>query len=38
MPGFQLLSAGLALTVVPAIYKKKKNMKEKAKEEEGKKK
>lgn len=34
MPGFEALSVGLALSVVPAIYRKKKNMKEKAKEEE----
>ena len=34
VPGFQVLSVALALSTVPAIYKKKKNMREKAKEEE----
>ena len=34
MPGFQVLSVGLALTVVPAIYRKKRNMKKKGEEEE----
>jgi len=38
MPGFQALSVGLALTVVPAIYRKKRNMQKKASEEEHKKK
>jgi hypothetical protein len=35
MPGFQALSVGLALTVLPMIYKKKKStIKEKAKNDE----
>ena len=34
MPGFEALSVGLTLSVIPAIYRKKKNMKEKAKDEE----
>lgn len=37
MPGFEILSAGLALSVIPAIYRKKRHVKEKAREEDNKK-